>query len=255
MPADFSTHDAQARFPVTHRSAVMAVGSDDPVERARSFELLVRAYWKPVYKHLRVRWNRAPEDASDLTQGFFAKAFEKRHLATYDPQKALFRTYLRTCLDRFVMDVARGEQREKRGGGLVRLSLDFEHAEKEMRHLGTPVAGNIEAYFDAEWTRSLLASAVEALEASCLERGKAIYFAVFQKFVIGTDATLGGNPRPKPSYADIARELDLSVSDVTNYLAWARREFRTLALSKLREITSTEDEYRMEARAVFGVDV
>lgn len=44
------------------------------------------------------------------------------------------------------------------------------------------------------------------------------------------------------------------MSDVTNYLAWTRREFRRLVLEALREITATEEEWRSEARAVLGID-
>src|SRR4051812_4229264 len=102
MADDFLRSAPGGRFPTTRRSAVVAVGSDDPAERARSFEILVRAYWKPVYKHIRVRFRQSSEQASDLTQGFFAQALELRTFSSYDPARALFRTYLKICLDRFV---------------------------------------------------------------------------------------------------------------------------------------------------------
>jgi len=44
------------------------------------------------------------------------------------------------------------------------------------------------------------------------------------------------------------------VSDVTNYLSFARREFRCVALEKLREMTATDEEFRREVRALFGVE-
>lgn len=50
------------------------LGSENPAERARAFEVLVRAYWKPVYKYVRLKWRRDAEDAADVTQGFFARA-------------------------------------------------------------------------------------------------------------------------------------------------------------------------------------
>ena len=65
------------KFPVTRRSAVIAAGSSDRAERQRALEILVAAYWKPVYKYIRIKWNKSDEDAQDLTQGFFAKAIEK----------------------------------------------------------------------------------------------------------------------------------------------------------------------------------
>src|SRR5688572_32104571 len=59
--------------------------------------------------------------ARDLTQAFFARAFEKRPFAAYDPAKARFRTYLKGALDHFVRDEARDQARAKRGGGAIHL--------------------------------------------------------------------------------------------------------------------------------------
>ena len=64
-------------FPETRRSVVLAVRSEDAQERARALETLAAAYWRPVFRHLRGRWRARDEEAEDLTQGFFATAFEK----------------------------------------------------------------------------------------------------------------------------------------------------------------------------------
>src|SRR4051812_17743931 len=92
------------RFPPTRHSAVRAVAGSDPAERARAFDVLVRAYYKPVYKHLRLRFRKDAEDARDLTQGFFTRAFERRFFDDFDPVRARFRTYLKVCLDRYAME-------------------------------------------------------------------------------------------------------------------------------------------------------
>ncbi|HEY7924248.1 MAG TPA: hypothetical protein VII62_13770, partial [Vicinamibacteria bacterium] len=55
-----------------------------------------------------------------------------------------------------------------------------------------------------------------------------------------------------PDYATLAREFALPVTQVTNHLAWARRELRRLVLERLRELTASEDEYRAEARGLLG---
>ena len=62
------------------------------------------------------------------------------------------------------------------------------------------------------------------------------------------------NSDPKPSYADLAKEFGLPPTDVTNYLAFARREFRRCVLDQLREMTASEEEFRREARVLLGVD-
>ena len=243
MASEFS---AAGPFPKTRRSVIAALGADDAMERARSFEVLARTYWRPVYAHVRLRFRRPPEEARDLTQEFFARALEKRWLRSYDASQARFRTYLRTCLDRFVIDALRDERREKRGGGALRLALDFDVAEAELPAGATP-----DACFDEEWTRALFAGAVATLAATCRERGKPHVFALFERYVLDD---LGDDAAPRPSYADLAREHGISVTDVTNHLAWARREFRAAALDALREITASDEEFRAEARDLFGVE-
>lgn len=246
MADDFSRRPGRGWFPTTRRSAVAAVGSDDPAERARSFEILVHAYWKPVYKHLRVRWRLSDEHAAELTQGFFARALEQRMFSTYDPARALFRTYLRTCLDRHVMKDAESRMRQKRGGGALTLSLDFPAAERELDGLAAPAPETIEGYFDREWTRHLVGTTVDALRTRCEQGGKQLTFRVFERYVLDEDTTA------RPSYAELATELGIKVTDVTNYLAFARREFRRLLLERLREITGSEEEFQAEARALLG---
>jgi RNA polymerase sigma factor (sigma-70 family) len=245
MTADFSSRGGKARFPPTRRSAVIAIGSADSKERAHSFDVLVRAYWRPVYAHVRFKWRRTADDARDVTQAFFARAFEKRYFINYDPAKAHFRTYLKACLDRFVAETARDEHRLKRGGRAMRLSLDFDLAEEELARVHHETSEAREGSFDAEWTRSVLGSALDALRETCAEKKKDNYFRVLQRYAID------GEER-KPSYAIVAEELGISVSDVTNYLAWSRRELRKIVLEKLREITASEEEFRSEARALLG---
>jgi DNA-directed RNA polymerase specialized sigma24 family protein len=243
---DFSREAQPGRFPPTRRSAVAAVGSDDPAERARSLEILVRAYWKPVYKHLRVRWRLDSEHAADLTQAFFARALEQRMFSAYDPARALFRTYLKTCLDRHVMKDTESRMRQKRGGGAVTLSLDFSSAERELEGLAVPAPEALESYFDREWTRHLLGMTVDALRERCDQGGKQTTFRVFERYVLDDETT------DRPSYAELATELGIKVTDVTNYLAFARREFRRLLLEKLREITGSDEEFDAEARLLLG---
>src|SRR6185503_2168792 len=124
-----------ALFPTTRRSVVLALASDDAATRTRAFDTLVALYWKPLYKYARVAWRRTREDAEDLTQSFFARAFEKESLASYDVAKASFRTFLRLVFDRYVSNEQKASGRIKRGGGEVH--LDFEAAEAEIGRDGS----------------------------------------------------------------------------------------------------------------------
>jgi hypothetical protein len=56
----------------------------------------------------------------------------------------------------------------------------------------------------------------------------------------------------RPTYAQLAVELRLPVTQVTNYLAAARRELRALVLSRLRDLCASDTEFRDEARELLG---
>ena len=236
-------------FPATRHSVVLAFRSPDPEARERAFDAVASAYWRPVYKYVRLQWRMTPEEAQDLTQGFFADALEKGHFRRFDEARARFRTFLRTCLDGFVSNQKKAAGRLKRGGGLRLVSLDFQDAEGELKQHELPDGTDLDEYFRREWIRSLLALAVEALRRECAGT-RDVHFALFQRYDLeGPDAA-----GPRPSYQDLALELGLTVTQVTNYLAAVRRDFRRLALETLREQTASDEEFRAEARELFGVD-
>ncbi len=235
-------------FPTTRWSAVVGARSQEPAERSRSFETLIAAYWKPVYNYIRVRWNRSNEDAQDLTQGFFLRVMEKDFLVAYDPRKGRFRTFLRACLDGYLANEEKAARRLKRGGGVPALSLELPRADGELAAADIPSPDSIERYFDAEWVRVLFELAVEALRTECENDGKATYFSLFERYDLESSQPV------RLTYEQLALQHGLSVSNVTNYLAYARRTFRRLLLEKLREITVTDEEFRSEARFLLGTD-
>jgi RNA polymerase sigma factor (sigma-70 family) len=239
------------RFPATRRSVIEAVRSIDAEERERALETLCAAYWKPVYKYVRWRWNRPADAAQDLTQGFFAELLERELLDDFDPKKSRLRTYLRICVDSFVMNEDKARHRQKRGGSIPHIALDFAAAEDEfgatvMDPASIPSPESLEEFFEKEWVRSLFTLAVEDLRELCEQRERTRTFRLFEAY------DLEGNE--KISYEQLSNDYGLPVTDVTNALAWARREFRKIALDRLRELCGSEDEFHREARAAFGWD-
>jgi RNA polymerase sigma factor (sigma-70 family) len=233
-------------FPATRHSAVREAASADPETRRRGFEALATAYWKAVFKHLRFT-GFSREDAEDLTQGFFARAYEKGFFDSYDPARSRFRTFLRVCLDGFVSNERAAARTLKRGGGQLLLSLDFDGAEGELAHVVRAPNTDPDESFRQEWVRSVFGQALESLRRRARDVGKEAALAVFERYDLdGPDAVT------KPTYADLARELGLPVTQVTNHLAWARREFRRLALDALAAQCGSDEEFKEEARDLFG---
>lgn len=245
MTDDFPWLQPGSRFPDTRISIVERLRSGDVDVRTGAFGQFATGYWRPVYKYLRLKWRLDGDDAADATQSFLAAAFAKDWLTRYDPAQARFRTFLRVCVDRFVMNRQKAESAQRRGGGAHSVSLDFPSAEQELaaRQLGTgPDAGDL---FDQEMLRELFTRALARVRAECERTGKPVPLRVFERYDL--------DPPDGLSYADVAREFAIPVTQVTNHLAAVRRLFRTFALEELRAISGTEDEFRAEARALFGV--
>ena len=239
------------RFPPTRRSVIEAVRSIDAEERERARESLCAAYWKPIYKYVRLHWNRPADEAQDLTQGFFIEMLERELLEKFDPKKGRLRTYLRVCVDSFVMNEDKWGRRQKRGGNILNVALDFAAAEEELGATTIDPAKivspeSLEEFFEKEWVRSLFALAVEDLRQLCEQRERTRTFRLFEAYDLEGDE--------KSSYDQLSKDYGISVPDVTNALAWARREFRRIALDRLRELCGSEEEFHREARAAFGWD-
>lgn len=241
-----------------------AVCDPDPEARRRAWDELVESYWRPVYKYLRWRWGERPAEAEDLTQEFLAAAFGGDLVERFDPRRARFRTYLRLCLDGFVLNQRKAAGRLKRGGGRAALPLDYAAAEAELAASG-PFAGGAgvadpEALFHREWVRSLFSLAVADLHRDCDAAGRGVLFTVFARYdLAGVDAAPRAASAPadagRPSYAELAAELGIPLTQVTNHLAAARRRFRALVLVRLRRMTASEGELRAEARALLGMEL
>ena len=51
----------------------------------------------------------------------------------------------------------------------------------------------------------------------------------------------------RPTYTAIARALNLTPATVTNHLAAMRRQYRSILLERLRELTESDEEWEVEA--------
>jgi RNA polymerase sigma factor (sigma-70 family) len=216
-------------FPDTRHSALAGLRDDDQAVRRQSYAAVIACYWHPVHKYVRLRWRQSEENSSDLAQAFFSSVLESGAFTGYDPAKGTFRTYLRTCLDRFVINA------QKRGNRAQALPLDFE-----------VVASNEppEEAFHREWVRNLFSLAVEDLRIT----SDKLRFQVFERYDLNESDQ-------RQTYAELATLFGTTPDRITNYLAAMRRDFRKAVLNRLRELTANEREFRAEARAIFGMEV
>ncbi|MBN2195168.1 MAG: sigma-70 family RNA polymerase sigma factor [Polyangiaceae bacterium] len=229
-------------FPTTPNTAVERLNADSEAERQKAMKLLAEVYVGPLYKYARAKFGLSPDTARDAIQSFFLAALEDRLLSRYSNDRARFRTFVRKCFDHFTISRWRADRAAKRGAHLQMISLDFSLLEDE--HQGSLAAAqNPERYFEQEWTRSFFLSVLCGFEEYCTAKKCLVHYQLFCRSEFSED---------EPSYATMAKEFELSVTDVTNRLSFARRTFRRLALQRLRQVTASEEEYRSEAAQLFG---
>jgi RNA polymerase sigma factor (sigma-70 family) len=247
MDADTDIGGPSRVFPATHFSIIQASSSPDPQARKQALDLLIAVYWKPIYTYIRIKKGKDNEHAKDLTQAFFARALEKGFFQRYDPSKARFRTYLRVCVDGFVANEQKSAGRGKRGGDREFFSLDAESADGAGHSQQVVDGTDTDEFFHREWVRCLFTFAVEELRRACAVSDKNLDFALFQRY------DLEGPDCPhKTTYAQVAEEFGLSVIQVTNSLARARRQFRQLVIDRIRATAGSDEEFRADVRRLLG---
>lgn len=236
-----------AGFPDTRQSLLYRVARGEPAVREQALEVLCTHYWTPAYKYIRLRWGLEPADAQDLTQGFFLHLLDSRALQRYDRHRARFRTYLRLCLDGYCANRYAEARRLKRGGGIELLSLDAMGDGTRLLEWASADLDDPDTWFHREWVRELFERAVATLRGRLEAGGKSTHFALFQRYDV--DGPAAATP---PTYAGLAVEFGLPSSQVTNFLALARREFRAIVLEQIRELSADDAEFREEARDLLG---
>ena len=215
MDADTEIGGGRDRFPSTRMSLWESAAAGGALS-VEAMERIAALYWKPVYCYVRVKYRRDNEDAKDLTQSFFASAIEREFFARFDPARASFRTYLRMAVERFAANEYAAANRLKRGGGVL-----FEPVEEQAACAESP-----EEVFEREWQRQVFTFALDDLRAECERAGKQTQWAVFEAYDLTGEA--------RPSYAELAARHGVPETQVTNYLAWARRRLRELVRERRR---------------------
>ena len=150
-------------FATTHWSLVVAATADEASQTSarKALEELCRAYWYPLYAFVRYRGYSA-DDAQDLTQSFFARIIETGGLASADPERGRFRSYLLGALKHFLANEWHRAQTQKRGGQVQ--FVEWDALDPEARYArASQQADDAEHIFDREWALETIAGALQAL--------------------------------------------------------------------------------------------
>ena len=211
--------EGSASFRTTRWRLVRAAGGQDADQAVQALDVLCRAYWFPVYAHVRRR-GHAPEEAQDLTQGFFAELLSKNRLSRAEESRGRFRSFLLASVNHF-----RSHERDKatalKRGGDQRAWLSLDSLQPEERYrLESITEMSPEVLFDQRWANCVLDRVLRLLRSEFDLAGQVKRFDLLKAFLVGD--------RGEVTLADAAARLGISEIAVKSSVHRMRARFREL---------------------------
>src|SRR5260370_42508303 len=157
-----SVDNGAAAFVTTHWSVVLAAQGESDAAR-EALEKLCRTYWWPLYGFVR-RNGYKPEEAQDLTQGFFALLLERRDLDVVRQEKGRLRSYLLVSLKNFLAKARRHELAVKRADGRALVPLD-ELLARERADVEPADSLTADRIFERRWAPAVMRQVLPRREA------------------------------------------------------------------------------------------
>jgi RNA polymerase sigma-70 factor (ECF subfamily) len=229
-------------FVTTHWTVVLAAGQRHTPQSDHALEELCRTYWFPLYAYVRRR-GHSKQDAEDSVQAFFARFLEKNYLTGLSAERGRFRAFLLASLKHFLINEWKKSQRQKRGGGEINLSLDWQTADTKFQVAATNEPSPDQA-FDREWALALLAKVIERLQQECAADGKARLFDQLKMFLMAG--------KGESAQSDVAKTLGMEEGAVRVAIHRLRKRYRVLLRDEIAQTLADESQVDEEMRALFG---
>ena len=235
-----SAQNGAVAFTTTQWSVVLNAQGKSPSAQ-EALEKLCRTYWWPLYGFVR-RQGYSPEEAQDLTQGFFAMLLERRDFDAVRREKGRLRSYLLASLKNFLAKAHRRAMTIKRGEGrplvpledlLMRECADHEPAD-------TLSADRI---YERRWALTLLEQVLARLAEEYQVAGNRVLFEQLKQLL--------SDDRPSPT--KIAQELRMTENAVKQAFHRLRRRYRLLLCEEIAQTVAVPGDVEEELRHFIAV--
>jgi RNA polymerase sigma-70 factor (ECF subfamily) len=167
---------------------VLEAGKPGSPQFRAALEALCRTYWQSLYSYLRSD-GYSPDDAQDLTQGFFLRLLRTDSLADVSPARGKFRTFLLASLRHYASDDRDRARAQKRGGDQEIITIDVTRAEASFLQLPSRELPP-QAAFDRHWALTVLDEAFRRLRQEYTKSRRAHLFEALSRF-LSSEATPG----------------------------------------------------------------
>jgi len=221
---------------------VLSAQGESPAAH-EALEKLCRIYWRPIYSFVR-RQGIRPEEAEDITQGFFAQLLERRSLSAVRKEKGRLRSYLLGALKYFLADEQRRAMAIKRGKGQRLISLDELRGEERIQMEPTdPVTA--EMIYERRWALTVLEHVLSRLKEEYRGAGNATLFDSLKELLPDEPGA--------PSQADIAARLGMTENAVRQAFHRFRQRYQSLLREEIAHTVATPGDIEDELRHLIAV--
>ena len=229
-------------FTTTQWSVVLDAQSESPSAQ-EALEKLCRIYWWPLYGFVR-RQGYSPEEAQDLTQGFFAMMLERKDFDVVRREKGRLRSYLLASLKNFLAKAHRRAMTIKRGEGRPPVPLE-ELLVRERADLEAADTLSADRIYERRWALILLEQVLARLGEEYQVAGNSALFEQLKQM-------LGDEP-DRPSQAKIAQELRMNENAVKQAFHRLRRRYRLLLREEIAQTVAVPSDVEDELRHFIAI--
>ena len=224
-------------FTTTHWSVVLDAQGESP-EAQEALEKLCRVYWRPIYGFVR-REGVRPEEAKDLTQGFFALILERKDFQSARQEKGRLRSFLLASLKHFMANERRDAAAIKRGGGQTLIPLDGIASDDSDEFYRSDML-SADLLYDRRWAFTVLDRVFARLRE---ESQRSANPPLLERL-----NTLLSDEPERPSQAEIGREFGMTENAVKQAFHRLRQRYRQLLREEVAQTVATPAEIEDELR-------
>jgi RNA polymerase sigma factor (sigma-70 family) len=229
-------------FATTHWSVVLEAQGESPAAH-EALEKLCRTYWRPIYSFVR-RQGIRPEEAEDLTQGFFALLLERRDLSTVRKEKGRLRSYLLASVKHFLADEWRHAMAFKRGKGHWQIPLE-ELRESERIDVERSDRLTVDQIYERRWALTVLEQVMARLRDEYRSAGNLRFFDQMKKMLMDESG--------RPSQAEIATEFEMTENAVKQAFYRFRQRYQILLREEISHTVAMPSDIEDELRHLIAV--
>src|SRR5207249_8741943 len=227
-------------FVTTQWSVVLTAQGQSPAAD-EALEKLCRTYWWPLYGFVR-RQGYNPEEAQDLTQGFFAMLLERKDFDAVRRDKGRLRSYLLASLKNFLAKAHRRATTIRRGEGRPLVPLE-ELLVRERADLEPADALSADRIYERRWALTLLEQVLARLGEEYRVAGNTALFEQLKE-MLSDD---------RPSQAKIAQELSMTENAVKQAFHRLRQRYRLLLREEIAQTVAVPGDVEEELRHFIAI--